>query len=83
VHVFEIATFNLENSLALRSRIRKGEVIGPDIYTTGSVRGTGTEHPATCPHEASRVHRSEGGSAFVRRQLDPCGRREVLSVSRH
>jgi hypothetical protein len=34
VHVFEIATFDLENTLALRERIRKGELTGPDIYTT-------------------------------------------------
>lgn len=34
-HVFELATFHLENTLALRKRISTGEVTGPRIYTVG------------------------------------------------
>ena len=34
-HVFELATFDLSNTLAMRNRIRNGEVNGPVIYTVG------------------------------------------------
>lgn len=34
-HVFELATFDLNNTLALEKRIESGEVNGPEIYTTG------------------------------------------------
>jgi imidazolonepropionase-like amidohydrolase len=34
-HVFDIAEFNIENVLLIRNRIKKGDVNGPVIYTTG------------------------------------------------
>lgn len=35
VHAYETATFDMDNTLALRQRILSGEVVGPQIYTTG------------------------------------------------
>jgi imidazolonepropionase-like amidohydrolase len=34
-HVYDIAEFNIENVLLIRNRIKKGDVNGPVIYTTG------------------------------------------------
>ncbi len=34
-HVFDIAEFNIENVLLIRNRIKKGDVDGPVIFTTG------------------------------------------------
>lgn len=34
-HVFDIAEFNISNVLNIRNRIKKGDVAGPIIYTTG------------------------------------------------
>jgi imidazolonepropionase-like amidohydrolase len=34
-HVFYIAEFNIEHVLLIRNRIKKGDVAGPVIYTTG------------------------------------------------
>ena len=71
VHVFEIATLHLENSLALRDRVRKGEVTGPDIYTTGvpfvGPDGTPGYLPGVKLPEFSVPSEVR---AFVRRQLD-------------
>jgi imidazolonepropionase-like amidohydrolase len=70
VHVFETATFNLGNSLALRARIRKGEVTGPDILTTGVpfVGPDGT--PGYLPGmKLPEFSDPKEVRAFVRRQL--------------
>jgi len=34
-HVFDIAELNIQNALWIRDRIKKGDVAGPIIYTTG------------------------------------------------
>jgi imidazolonepropionase-like amidohydrolase len=35
VYAYQVAALDIPNTVALRERIRRGEVIGPEIYTTG------------------------------------------------
>ncbi|APV52030.1 hypothetical protein BWI17_21575 [Betaproteobacteria bacterium GR16-43] len=71
VHAFEIATLDFGNTLALRERIRKGEVTGPEIYTTGvpfvGPNGTPGYLPGVKLPEFSDPKEVR---AFVRKQLD-------------
>ena len=71
VHVFEIAAFDLQNTLAMRARIESGEVKGPSIRTTGVPFVPPKGVPAYLPENSlPEFGDPQEARAFVARQLD-------------
>ena len=70
VHVFEIAAFDLQNTLAMRARIESGEVKGPSILTTGVPFVPPNGGPAYLPENAlPEMADAESARAFVAKQI--------------
>lgn len=70
-HVFDIAEFHIEHVLLIRNRIKKGDVAGPVIYTTGVplVPPNGSPFyikPLTLPG----TNDPQQAAAHVRQQID-------------
>jgi imidazolonepropionase-like amidohydrolase len=70
-HIYDIAEFNIENVLLIRNRIKKGDVNGPVIYTTG----VPLVPPNGSPFYIAPLKLPEAGDAqqainHIRRQID-------------
>ena len=70
VHAFEIANFQIENTLAMRERIERGEVKGPSILTVGVPFVPPNGGPGYLPeHSFPEIADPATARAFVAKQI--------------
>lgn len=71
VHVYDLAEFTIGNVLRIRNRIKKGDVNGPVIYTTGVPLVPQNGSPFyIAPLKLPEAADPQQAAAFVREQID-------------
>lgn len=71
VHVYDLAEFTIGNVLRIRNRIKKGDVNGPVIYTTGVPLVPQNGSPFyIAPLKLPEASDPQQAAAFVREQID-------------